>query len=213
VVLTQIPFVVIDVALIVIAIHAVIPHITPVVINVALIVIAIHAVMVKVLLQALTIASIFPTIGELSLVSRDIAVICISIPAILVQVPAVVIDVALILIAVVAVLVQIAPVRLLIRRFRTGGLRGCARHKHACQCSCSKTMPDYGFDFHADPPYFDPGFFTYGWLNTQCRKKFWPIQTESVLQQQWVTREHYGSNIARSCLGSIRPYAPATETV
>jgi hypothetical protein len=147
---------VINVALVFVAVFAVIPHITPVVINVALIVIAIHAVMVKVPLQALTIAAILPTIGELSLVSRDIAVICISIAAILVQIPSVVIDVALVLIAVVPVLLQIVPVRRLIRRFRTGGLRNCARHKHACQCNSSKTMPDDGFDFHADPPYFNP---------------------------------------------------------
>ena len=50
VVLTQVPFVVIDVALVFVAVFAVMLHITPVVINVALIVIAIHAVMVKVLL-------------------------------------------------------------------------------------------------------------------------------------------------------------------
>jgi hypothetical protein len=105
--------------------------------------------MVKVLLHALTIASIFPTIGELSLVSRDIAVICISIPAIFVQITPVVIDIALVLIAVVPVLVQIAPVRLLIRRCHTRSLRGCARRNHACQCNSSKTMSDDGFDFHA----------------------------------------------------------------
>jgi hypothetical protein len=172
---------VIDVALVLVAVFAVVMQVTPVVINVALIVIAIHAVMANVLLQALTIAAILPTFGELSLVPRDIAVICISIPAILIQIPPVVIDVALILIAVVPVLGEIVLVRLLIRRFHAGALRGCARRKHACQCNSSKTMSDNGFDFHADPPYFDSAFLPTSWLNTYCRKKFWPIQTESIL--------------------------------
>jgi hypothetical protein len=158
VVLTQISFVVINVALVLVAVFAIVMQVTPVVINVALIVIAIHAVMANVLLQVLTIAAILPTFSELSLVPRDTAVICISIPAILVQIPPVVIDVALVLIAVLAVLIEIVPVRRLICRFHIGALRGCARRKHACQGNSSKIMSDDSFDFHADPPYFDPAF-------------------------------------------------------
>jgi hypothetical protein len=169
-------------------------QVMPVVINVALIVIAIHAVMANVLLQALTIAAILPTFSELSLVPRDIAVICISIPAILVQILPVVIDVALVLVAVAPVLVEIMPVRLLICTFHARALRGCAaRRKHACQCNSSKTMSDDGFDFHADPPYFDPGFL--------------PTDVEHVMAQKvladsygvnsltlWASKEHYGGN-------------------
>jgi hypothetical protein len=59
VILAQIPFVVIDVALVLVAVFAVIPHITPVVIDVALIVIAIHAVIPGVYSLA---ASVWPTV-------------------------------------------------------------------------------------------------------------------------------------------------------
>jgi hypothetical protein len=174
VVFTQISFVVVNVALVFVAILAVRPHITAVVINVALVVIAIHSVMVEVLLQALTIPAILSTFTELSPVPRYIAVVCISISTIFVQIAPVVVDVTLVAISVAPILVEIVVVSLLICRFNCGSLRCRVQCQHTCQCNSDKTMSDDSFDFHVDPP-CSITFFIRSWLNTWSRKKFWPI--------------------------------------
>jgi hypothetical protein len=152
VVLTQISFVVVYVALVFVAIFAVVLHITAVAINVALVVIAIHAVVVKVLPQALTIPAILSTFAELSLVPRYIAVVCISISTIFAQIAPVVLDVTPVAISVAPVLVEIVVVRLLICGFNCGSLRCRTQCEHTCDCNSDKTMSDDSFDCHVVPP-------------------------------------------------------------